>query len=153
MSAAKAKPKRASKASRPPKLPIVIPESEAQANANATWSIPLPIGVRPASLNEIMAGHWSKGAALKKRDRRVIGIAAVMAGVPKATGKRRVSLAIVLPKGQRRWDADGLFKSLLDALTHAEMLVDDNPKWCELGTVSYSRGERLSTIIVLEDCL
>jgi hypothetical protein len=61
------------------------------------------------------------------------------AKVPKATGRRRVSLQIVLKKGQRAGDPDSYFKSLCAALVHVGMLVDDNPQGVELAPVAFSR--------------
>jgi hypothetical protein len=59
------------------------------------------------------------------------------AGVPKATGRRHVSLHIVLKKGQRAGDLDSYFKSLRAALVHAGMLVDDNRQGVELAPVAF----------------
>jgi hypothetical protein len=108
-------------------------------------------GWRPASLNELLRGGPWGAHRLKRRDREYVALFANLARVPRATAKRRVSLRITLPKGQRRWDGDALWKSLLDALVHAGLLKDDNPKWCQIGGVEYLRGTTLSTAILLED--
>jgi Holliday junction resolvase RusA-like endonuclease len=54
--------------------------------------------------------------------------------VPKAKGKRRVTLTRVWARRQRRFDrinlAGGL-KPVLDALVKHRLLVDDSEKWCE----------------------
>jgi hypothetical protein len=114
------------------------------------WSVSI-VDWRPATLNELMAGRRIC-MRLKKRDRLLLGAMFEQAvEIPPATGKRRVSLRIVLPRGQRRWDKDGLWKGVLDALTHAGALVDDRPDFCEPGTVEYARGARLETTIRLED--
>ncbi len=72
---------------------------------------------------------------------------------PKAQGKRRVSLRLLMAKGKRCPDRDAYWKSLLDGLVHAGMLVDDNPKHCELGGVEFERSNNASfgTMITLED--
>lgn len=106
---------------------------------------------RPASLNQLMSGHWRAKHRLKLADRELVGMYAVQAGVPKAEGKRRVSLEIVLQGRQQEADPDAYWKSLLDALVYAGLLVDDSREWCELGAVTYSRGDEGSTTIVLED--
>jgi Holliday junction resolvase RusA-like endonuclease len=72
--------------------------------------------------------------------------------IPKAQGKRRVSLHIILDKGQRAPDPDAFFKSLCDALVHAEMLVDDNRQHVELAPVTFSRDwQHWGTRITLLD--
>jgi Holliday junction resolvase RusA-like endonuclease len=104
----------------------------------------------PASLNKLMKGHWSNGHWLKKVDRAMV--AAYATGVPKAEGKRRVSLHIVLDKGQRAPDPDAYQKSCLDALVHAGVLVDDNRQYSEIAPVTFSRNPKgWGTIITLEE--
>lgn len=107
---------------------------------------------RPATLNNIMSGHWSKGAKLKKADKRVI--AATCRGIPSAECKRRVSLEIFTLKGKRICDPDAFWKTTLDALVHCKLLVNDTPDYVELGDVvqhKYKKGEWSGTTIVLED--
>ncbi len=102
---------------------------------------------QPAPLNKLL-GHWSKSAKLKKLDRGVI--AYYFADTPKAQGKRRITLEIILGKGQRGCDPDAYWKSLCDALVHAGMLKDDSAKWVELAPVVFSRGT-MGSKITLED--
>ena len=74
------------------------------------------------------------------------------AKVPKAAGRRRVSLHIILDKGQRGADPDAYQKSSLDALVHAGMLVNDNRHYVEIAPVTFSRDSTgWGTIIRLED--
>ena len=107
----------------------------------------------PATYNEMHGRtvHWGRKARLKKRDREVVGT--LYAKLPKATGRRRVSLVVVMAKGKRCPDKDAYWKSLLDALKHHGMLVDDNPKHCEPGTVTFDRSNDtyFGTRIILED--
>lgn len=119
------------------------------ARAGARWEVAIP-GWRPASTNELLRSVRER-IAHKKRDRDHVSLFARVAGVPAATGKRRVSLRVTLPWGRRRWDVDALWKSLLDACTWSRLIVDDRPEWCELGPVEYRRGEALETVIILED--
>lgn len=106
----------------------------------------------PARLNAIV-GHWGKRSRLKKADRELVW--AYTRNIAPAAGKRRVSLIIVLAGRQKVCDPDAYWKSLLDALVQARMLVDDSPEWVELGPVefmwardtTYSQG----TIILLDD--
>ena len=48
------------------------------------------------------------------------------AKIPRATGKRRVSLHVTLGKGMREFDYDAPWKSLNDAMKHAGLIVDDS---------------------------
>lgn len=105
----------------------------------------------PTRLNEFADRHWSVRKRAKDGDKAVVKVHARIDGIPRATGKRRVHLWIGLTKGQRRPDPDSFFKSLLDALVAAGLLVDDGPKWCELAPVGYGRGERVRTVIDLQE--
>ena len=80
------------------------------------------------------------------------------AGVPKASGKRRVSVTILQPASTpgRMPDPDNLLKSLLDALVQAGMLVDDSSKWLTQGKVEILREPTvaaLETVIEFEDII
>lgn len=112
-----------------------------------TFEIP---GWHPATLNRM---DRSRGAriGLKRRDREQIARAKLAYDLPEATGKRRVSLLIVLGKGQRGCDPDAYWKSTLDALRAAKLLVDDRRQCVELGVVEYQPGVNPSTLITLED--
>jgi hypothetical protein len=104
----------------------------------------------PCRLNDLYAGHWARRARLKRADRELIGAYARLQAIPRATGKRRVALTITLGPRQRAADCDAYHKSLLDALVHTGILLDDSPAWCELSPVQFRRGER-GTEITLTD--
>lgn len=105
----------------------------------------------PPSLNVLLRLHWAKRNDQAKAAYEMIYAYFVAAGIPKALGtRRRVSVRFTLPKGQRRSDPDNLLKVLLDGLKRCGAIVDDGPKWCELGPVCFDRGE-LATTITLED--
>lgn len=110
---------------------------------------------QPARLNQLLSGHWSKRARLKRQDRDTVFLAASKGiledGLRFALGKRRVSLEITLAPRQRAGDPDAYWKSLLDALVHAGLLLDDNRQGVELGPVTFIRGPRRATTITLED--
>ena len=110
--------------------------------------IELP-GIHPPRLNQLMHCHWAVAAKRKKVWTRALGMFAH--GIPPATGKRRVTLTITLAPRQRSPDVDAFWKSTLDSLVLCSLLVDDNPKWCELSPVIYLRGPERKTVIVLED--
>jgi Holliday junction resolvase RusA-like endonuclease len=109
-------------------------------------------GWQPAKLNELMRVHWSSRRQLKETDYSTVLVEACNQNVPKAEGRRRVSVRYTLGKFQRLPDVDDPFaKSLLDALVRALLLVDDSPKWCEYARVQYQRGPRKATTVTLED--
>jgi hypothetical protein len=104
----------------------------------------------PIPLNKLL-GHWAQRHRLKKTDADLVAGYARQAGVPRATGRRRVSLRLTLGPGQRAADPDAYFKSTLDALTRAGLLVDDNRQGVEIGEVTFERGVEPSTAIGLVD--
>jgi hypothetical protein len=104
----------------------------------------------PATLNQLLSGV-RKRIRLKKADRDLVGWYARLAGIPSATGKRRVSLRLTLGPRQRGADPDAYWKSLLDALVSCGLLVNDTPRWVELGPVSYRRGQERATEVTLEE--
>lgn len=112
-----------------------------------TYTLEVP-GWRPTLDNELK-GHPLQAHRRKRKDADMIAVAALAYGVPAARGKRRVGLSI---RGRFGRFPDPLapWKSLLDALVTAGLLVDDAAAWCEVTPVVYSRGER-RTIITLED--
>jgi Holliday junction resolvase RusA-like endonuclease len=70
----------------------------------------------------------------------------------KATGKRRVTITIILGPRQRGADPDAYFKAVGDALVDCGALVDDSRKWVEWMPVRYDRGKNTGCMIELEDC-
>src|SRR3990172_805721 len=102
---------------------------------------------QPTTLNQLMGGHYMHAHKLKKSDAEMIGGYARLARVPKAEGKRRVTLTITLVKRQRAGDPDCYWKSTLDGLVLAGMLRDDNRQNCELAPVGVARGEKRETTI------
>lgn len=108
-------------------------------------------GWLPTPLNKLLHCHWGKQSRQKKHDADVLGTALLAYGVPPATCKRRVDLLVVLPAGQRKTDVDSLHKSLLDGLVRNGGLVNDSPEWVQIAPVSWARGERLCTVLTLED--
>lgn len=103
----------------------------------------------PAALNQYVGRHWAVMAKMKKHDRLIIGV--YCRKFEAATTKRRLDSHYVLSKGMKARDPDSYYKSQNDALVKARMLVDDSPKWVELGNVTYSRGPKKMTILTLTD--
>jgi hypothetical protein len=89
---------------------------------------------------------------LKKADRHMIAGYTMAARIPRAEGKRRLSLHIILGKGQRGADADAYFKSLFDACKHAGLILDDSNRYVELAPVTFARDwHNWGTVITLLD--
>lgn len=118
--------------------------------ATRSCSIYIP-NWRPAPLNQLLRGHW-KAHKLKKNDRELVHFYALQYDIPKAKGRRRVSLQITYCGRQKEYDSDNAWKSVLDALVRCGQLIDDNPKHVVIGPVIQTRGKTTSTTITLEDC-
>lgn len=108
-------------------------------------------GWHPARKNEWEGRHWSVKNRIKAADKAVVFAANFNAGIPKATTKRRVRLTITLGPRQRGGDVDAYWKSLLDALKCAGLIIDDSKEWVETPPVEYVRGPKKATRIELED--
>jgi len=103
----------------------------------------------PARLNALLTCHHMKAHRLKKADAEMLAAYALRAGIPKASGRRRVRLTIVYPS--RRWvaDKDAYWKSLLDGLVKAGLLVDDSPRHLvkdEEPAYLYERGKKATRV-------
>ncbi|HKI30283.1 MAG TPA: hypothetical protein VKA46_00225 [Gemmataceae bacterium] len=105
----------------------------------------------PARLNQLLTQHWRPRYRLKRADAALVATYAHLTGIPPATGRRRVLLRITLGPRQRAGDPDAYWKSLLDALKAARLLVDDNRQGVELGPVTFDRGPARATAITLEN--
>lgn len=103
----------------------------------------------PTRLNALLRMHWAKRGRVLRSEADLVAVAVRQVDVPRATGRRRVSLRFESPRTPA--DADGRLKGLLDALTACGALVDDGPGWLELGTVESVRGPARRTTICLED--
>lgn len=106
---------------------------------------------RPTPDNKLSHKHWAVAKSFKDTDKEMVGTYAKIADAQPALGKRRVSLEIVLTGRQKKTDPFAYCKSVLDALTHCRMLVDDSSQFMEWGGVTWTRGTKSFTMIVLED--
>jgi len=104
----------------------------------------------PQNLNRLLRTHWAKRNRAIRADADLVAVLAMQAGIPKARGKRRLSLAVTTNTNVAP-DADNLLKAMLDALVKARLLIDDSPRWVELAGISVSRADRRETRITLED--
>src|SRR5215813_10561507 len=80
---------------------------------------------QPPRCNRWRGRHWSIAHRLRKQSTQLLGVYALQQHVPRATGRRRVSVEVALAPRMRRSDADSFDKLLLDALQGAGLLVDD----------------------------
>lgn len=115
----------------------------------AIYTLEIP-GWMPTPLNKLM-GHWGTRSKNKAKDRSQISMALKVYNVSKATGKRKVSIIVILPKGKRACDPDALHKSLLDGLVQGGGLVNDSKDWVAFTQPLFARGEYLCTYITLQD--
>ena len=105
----------------------------------------------PATVNKLLGCHWATAARLKKVDARMIGHYCKANRIPIAQGAREVSLTITIAGRGRPPDPDAFWKSTLDALVQAEMLVDDSMRFVRQGPVTIERGPERATLITLTD--
>lgn len=115
------------------------------------WEVTI-LDWHPTSLNELTKrGNHYTASTRKRRDAITLGRALRAAGVPAATGKRRVGLVIVLGPRQRGCDGDAYWKSLLDGLQRVKALTGDNRQRCETVPVVYERGAEKASRLILDD--
>ena len=108
-------------------------------------------GWHPTPLNKLIGVHWATASKRKKSDRQVISQVECERRLRWASGHRRVKLTIFLEPRQRAADPDAYWKSLLDALVHSKLLIDDSRTHCTLGGVEFCRAKEAATVIELED--
>jgi hypothetical protein len=114
------------------------------------WTLVID-GWLPPSLNVLLRMHWARRRRTKNDVYLVIGYRGLAAGIPPATGRRRVSLVLTVANRSHAMDPDNALKVLMDALVRAKLLVDDRAEFCELGRVEIVKGARKRTEITLED--
>lgn len=84
----------------------------------------------------------------------LVRVGARSAGVPKATGKRRLHVTRLIGKGGKVYDVPNLIggaKPLIDALVTEGLLVDDSPEYLDLGTWEQRKASAPGARITLED--
>ncbi len=114
----------------------------------AHYVVEIP-GFLPVRLNVLLRSHWAKQRRITKGEAEIIACYVRKANVPRAEGKRRLSVRFESPRTPA--DADGRLKNLQDGLRDAGALRDDSPKWMALGTIESVKGPARLTIITLED--
>ena len=104
---------------------------------------------RPPTANELFRGKLRRRMSLEKDAKAFLSVYCRLFEVPPATGKRRVTIRVEMPT--RRCDPDAFFKATFDALVACGALKGDSAVWLEIGTPEIVHGERLKTVITLED--
>jgi hypothetical protein len=105
----------------------------------------------PCSVNALMHSV-KRRIRLKQVDRQVVWSYGRLQQIPRARGKRRVQLTIILAPFQRAHDPDAYTKSLGDALVQAHLLVNDSYLWVEWMPTRFERSTSgWGTRIMLED--
>lgn len=118
----------------------------------ATYSFGIPAW-HPTPINKLLRmDRWKRGR-LVKEEYAIVAAYALKAQVSRATGRRRVTVTMVLKPKQRGCDPDAQLKGLLDGLKRCGVIQDDNRTRIELAPVQYRRGTATEwgTEIVLED--
>ncbi len=106
----------------------------------------------PFRSNQWTGRHWSVISKMKKETAGFIAAYALQCSVPKAKGRRRVSLVLTLSPRNRQRDKDSADKVFLDACVSAQMLIDDSDRGLEGRVeVTFLKGPKKSTTIILED--
>ena len=123
------------------------PESGGLAPGRHEVTVP---GWRPATINALTKrGNHFSASRLKEWDRIAVAVSSIL--IPKAIRRRRVSVEVTMAGRMKPVDPDAIWKSLLDALVAAGLLVDDSANWVELGPFTQVRGAMKATRITLED--
>jgi Holliday junction resolvase RusA-like endonuclease len=115
-----------------------------------TYKLRIP-SWQPTPLNKLLKAHWGTAGRLKRVDRQMIAGYCKANRIPTAQGPRAVKLTITLAPKQRAADPDAYWKSTLDALVEAQMLIDDNRQYCRCAGVDFERGTERATLIELEE--
>lgn len=136
-----------------PKMPgaktreLILPAS----GKPGPWSVLIPKW-HPLLDNKMMYKNHHVVKRLKQADVRRLFFELLAAGVPRATGKRRLTLTLTYRRGQIHCDPFAPFKSLNDALTKIGAWKDDNREWSSTNPLRYGEpGLRRETLIYLED--
>jgi Holliday junction resolvase RusA-like endonuclease len=108
-------------------------------------------GWHPAGINRLLRMHPIKRWRVLRSDAEMVATYARLSRVPKAAGPRRVGLTLVLAGNDRRRDNDNTWKSVLDALVKAGLILDDGPEHLETEPVTYLRADERGTVIRLTE--
>lgn len=134
---------------RPPKAFRAL-GTPAPASLPGRWTVVIP-NWHPTGLNELLCLHWAARRRRKRSDADLIAVYCGRAQVAAASRRRRITQRLTLAGNDRRRDDDNAWKSLLDSLVYARVLVDDGPDWVEKRPLEFERGRERKTTLVIED--
>ncbi len=106
----------------------------------------------PPRINEVIGRKWYIIARLKQQLEEAMRIAMLTQDVPKARGRRRVSLKAMLGPRRKQPDRDAYDKMTLDCLTRCGLLLDDSERGL-VGrmAVEFERAAKDGSVITLEE--
>lgn len=134
---------------------MTSPSGDSAPARGRTWVVVIP-NWAPPSKNEIRGTHYRREHKIKLATTQMIATYAFITGVPRLTdknaAKRRVTLAVEYPNHASLPDPQNLCDIFYDALTNAQMIVDDSAKWLEteMPVVSVTLGVMRTTITIEE---
>lgn len=108
-------------------------------------------GWRPRLVNEWMYKHWRKVSEMKKQDALTIALSCLYAGLPLAKRKRRITLTLYYPKGNKGPDSDAPWKFLLDGLEGCGAIVNDTREFVTYDHEPTIEVGKKGTKLVIED--
>lgn len=117
-----------------------------------TWTLRIPLA--SPSLNAFAFAHWRVQHTTKKMWADVIRGTHGFLEIPKATGKRRLTIE---RHGKQPMDLDNLIGGakgcITDNLRDLGLLVDDRPEMIEFHAVNVplEKGEKPHTILIIEE--
>ena len=132
-------------------VPAGQPGTSTGPAARGTSYVVLIPDWHPTRLNEIRGRHAMVAHRRRKADTQFWRAYCHLAGVPKAKGKRRLTLTIGTDKGKQAGDPDAYWKLLLDSLKGLQLLVDDSSKWVELTPLQVSPGTGKATTLIIQE--
>lgn len=116
------------------------------------WRITIPIKCPSQNVRE--RRHWTKNDTEKQAWWFATGSERNKLGIPKATGKRRLTIEAHGPRTMDEANILGGTKGIVDNLVQMGLLRDDTPSCLEHGTpiqVKTRKGEKPFTVLILRD--
>lgn len=116
-----------------------------------SWRIEIPMKCPSQNVTDRM--HWTKRRALKSAWMTALVLLRNNPRVPKACGKRRLTIEA---HGRQAMDTANIIggtKGIVDNLVQLGLLVDDTPDCLEIAAlnVPLPKGEKPHTVLILED--
>lgn len=116
------------------------------------WRIVIPIKCPSQNIRERQ--HWAKNHSEKTDWWFAIASERNRLNIPKATGKRRLTLEVHGPRILDEHNIHGGAKGLVDDLVQLGLLKEDNPAHLQHGKtiqIQTKRGEKPFTVLILRD--